>query len=144
MILPHSVESIKTHKVQEKYNDEHHPGNRNGRSSELLTNHSASHGQVKYSRDKKCHPHSLLTDYLESTPCLLDVDEDTSGRSAEGEEVINKTVQKCQRPGYDTTVQTDVLSTVRSQLHDKSGCIRHKRQNTFWCPCPGLAVIKPI
>ena len=39
---------------------------------------------------------------------------------------------------------TDALSTVRSQLHKKSGCILHKRQNTFWCPCPGLAIIKPI
>ena len=117
MILPHAVESIKTHKVKEKYNDENHAGNRNGRSSELLTNHRASHGQEKKSSSPLTYLYYLKYS-LRHVSWTVDVDEDKSGRSAEGEKVINKTVQKCQRPGYDRrTIHSSVSAAQQIWLY---------------------------
>ena len=57
MILPLPVESIKTpQNIDKRHKDDHHNGNRSGRSSELLASHGVSHGKADYSRHQKVHP----------------------------------------------------------------------------------------
>ena len=106
-----------------------------GQSSNFNESHTDEHHISGRSLcDTKVHPYILLTSHLESVPCPLDMDENTSVKSELGERMINESVVE-NLARNDTDVQTDVAQRARYHNLNKEGCINWRRRESVLCSC---------